>query len=163
MQNFIDSQQPEDEKILQQGQQAVFNGRAFEQDVTDRLIRRSYENLKVLPDQPTKQFFIQQWRSPYRSAYGNPMTIDFYIWHPFKYPEGLLLECKYQDKPGSADHKLYYTVDNLKNTCLPSMLALMGSGASQGARAWCEKQADEKLIVITSFDDWNARCNRGLF
>jgi hypothetical protein len=143
------------------GRQGGFNGRQFEQDVVSRLLRHGYVQLRALPAPPTVPFFLHPWRSPYRTPSGQ-YTPDFYLWHPDKYPEGCVLECKYQETKGTADEKLRHVMHCLWSTGLPSILLVIGKGFRPTWQEECKKYETARFIVITSFDEWIQRLNRGL-
>jgi len=91
------------------------------------------------------------------------LFVDFFIWHPWKHPYGLIIEIKYQEIPGSVDEKFPYAIANLKAAGIPSILLVFGDGARREAKAWCMRQQDANLRVFTRMDDWIKALNRGLF
>jgi|SRR5215471_936633 len=144
------------------GRQAVHNGLEAKAYTRDRLVRLGYGLLRRLPEASQQPFFLMDWRSPYLTPYGTPLVPDFYVWHGEKHPHGLIIEHKYQDKAGSADHKLHFTVASLKATGKPVMLVMTGVGFSEGARWYCQQAQDRRFTVVESLDAWAALLNRGL-
>lgn len=148
----------------QQGRQANQNGKAFEQQIAQRLRSKGYMQVDVIPEyqNPNQPFFISQYRSPFVSIYNLPMRVDFFVWHPSRYPNGLIVECKYQEIAGSTDEKLPYTVACLKKTGIPAILLLIGKGAKRGAIDWRLNQQDQLLTVFSDFEAFFRAANRDL-
>jgi len=147
----------------QQGRQANQNGRAFEEQIAQRLKSKGYLQSDALPSEPEQPFFIYQFRGGFTSIYGLPMRVDFYVWNPVKYPNGLIIECKYQETSGSADEKFPYTIACLRKTGLPAILLLVGQGAKRCAVEWCLQQQDHQLTVFSDFESFFRAANRELF
>lgn len=148
-----------------QGQSASLNGVALEAKVAMFLKGYGYSQLKARPSFHSAPYFIPQLREPgnFLSIYGNEMKVDFFIWHPSKYQKGMLMECKYQETPGSVDMKLPYTVMSLKASGLPCMLLLEGQGPTAYAIDWCKNQQDEQFMFMHGYREFQALAQRGLF
>jgi len=146
-----------------QGRQANSNGRAFEEMIAQRLRSKGYQSLSSPPPAFRTPFFVAQLRGQFFSIYGSPMRVDFFVWHPSKYPNGLVIECKYQETPGSADEKFPYTVANLRKAGIPAILLVMGSGPKRCAVDWCMQQQDDQLTVFKDFESFMKSANRDLF
>lgn len=145
----------------QQGFQANRNGATVEADIRQRLIAHGYTPMttRQAPTWPTP-YFIAQYRGAFLSLYLTPLRLDFFLVHPQKHPNGLILESKYQETGGSADEKLVYTVLSLKQAGIPTILLIQGAGYRTQAVQWCRRQADALFRVM----DWNefiAALNRG--
>jgi len=80
---------------------------------------------------------MSSYKSMFRNPYNEAMTLDFYLYHPLKAVEGLILECKFQDGSGSTDEKLHFTVAALKATGKRTILLLMGGGFRPCAVQYC--------------------------
>lgn len=146
----------------QQGRKANSNGRTFEQLIAQSLRSRGYLECVIAPDPARQAFFVHQFKGAFESIYQTPMTVDFYVWHPDKFPKGLIIECKYQEINGSADEKFPYTVYSLKKTGIPVILLLIGQGARRAAVDWCVRQQSECLTVFLSVEAFLRRANGGL-
>lgn len=68
------------------------------------------------------------------SVYGQPFSVDFVIYHPDKWPKGLLIESKYQEKAGSVDQKFPYVFDTFREAGHPALIACGGNGATAPAK-----------------------------
>lgn len=148
-----------------QGQSASLNGVALEALVAKILTGYGYAMLATIPPHQTAPFFVQQHREKgrFQSIYKKEMKIDFFVFHPEKYPNGLLLECKRQTTGGSVDQKLPYSVLSLKGHGVPAILLLDGQGPVPEAIDWCKAQQDETFIFIHGISEFNKYAKRGLF
>lgn len=143
-----------------QGQQANNNGQWFENDIAGRLMSHGYIETKTPLAVP---YFIRQERTRFWSMYGTRWKVDFYVWHPHKYPHGLVIEAKHQQKGGSVDEKFPYLVTNMRATGIPGILILMCPKARVAAIAWCLAQQDgERFRVFATWETFISACNRGL-
>jgi hypothetical protein len=147
----------------QQGQQANSNGKNFESDIAHRLRTAGYVSAPKVIASPTSPYFVPQCGTLFHTIYHTKLVTDFYVWHPHKHPQGLIIEAKYQAVGGSVDEKFPYLVFSLKATQTPAMLLLIGSGARREAVAWCEAQQTEHFMVLTTWEAFIGLCNRGFF
>lgn len=137
------------------GWYANTNGSNWELDIMDRLKRHGYEQWAEPPSLlKDKAFFVRQYRSDFRNPYGDTMKLDFYLYHPERHREGLVLECKYQGESGSTDEKLFFSCAAIKSTGLRGILMIMGSGFRRSAIDYCKSQQDNRFLVITSWDEF---------
>lgn len=136
--------------MISQGARANANGRAAEQVIAGMLDRKR---------------LLYQTQAPIgRGIYDTPLRADFFIIAAHGFPCGLIIECKWQDTPGSVDEKFPYLVANIK-TCYPAPTIVMldGGGYRAGAAAWLAAQIDgTSLIAVYSLGDFLAWSNRHL-
>lgn len=123
-----------------QGRAANFTGRTLESRVAMLFDECGYTKQRAPLGDAANPYYVQQSRQ-FRSIYGGVLRIDFYSWHPDKYPSGLVIECKSQETPGSVDEKYPYTLENLKETGCAAILIIEGNGPKTGAIEWCRQQA----------------------
>ena len=148
----------------QQGRQANTNGSAIEGDVHSRLIRLGYPQLKRIQMEGLvwpEGYFVHHPKDAFQDMFGTPWVVDFYIWHPVKHPDGLVIESKSQEKKGSVDAKLVPAALSLLKLNIPSILLIAGDGFQKKYVNWCYEQQTEKFTVM----NWNAfssAVNRGL-
>lgn len=153
-------------KIPTQGGNAVEFGNELEAFVWNALVRRKYEYVPrekffpacVLP-QPlfTKQIVVGD------SIYDTPLKSDFMLYHPEKFPQKLIIECKWQQISGSVDEKYPYTVQNIREKYLcPAIILLDGGGYKPGAKRWlCSQVDNEKLLAVFSMAEFQKWVNKG--
>jgi hypothetical protein len=123
-----------------QGRSANFTGRTLETRVSMLLDECGYTKLGQPLQDFAQPYYVTQSRQ-FRSIYGGTLRIDFYVWHPHKYPGGLVIECKSQERAGSVDEKYPYTIENLRSTRCATILVVEGNGPKIGALDWCRRQA----------------------
>lgn len=93
------------------------------------------------------------------SVYGTQVFADFMLYHPQKWPNKLIIECKWQQSSGSVDEKYPYNVLNIREQYpCPAIILLDGEGYKAGAAAWLRRQVDGvKLLHVFSmvqFQTW---------
>src|SRR3712207_4391487 len=147
-----------------QGGRAVLTGNSLEQFVLHTLEDRDYEYIPqkkflaaCILEQPlyTAQIFVGD------SIYGRPLKVDFMLYHPEKWPNKLVIECKWQQGAGTADEKYPYTVLNIQNVYpCPAIILLAGAGFRSGAASWLRAQVDgEKLLHVFSMEEFQTWVN----
>ncbi len=78
---------------------------------------------------------------------------DFVVEGIEGYPDGLAIECKWQDNSGSASEKIVYTVFNIKR-CYPIPAILLCSGGElDKALAWAKTEVEGKLVAALGTDE----------
>lgn len=104
------------------GERANQSGRSLEKMVEGLLLGHSYGKVSkreiqkhIIAGEPvfTTQYLIGQ------TIYNTDLKIDFFVYHPSKFPDGLIIECKWQQAGGSVDEKYPYLVANLLKTKRP--------------------------------------------
>ena len=96
------------------------------------------------------------------SIYGVPWKIDFLVYHPDLFPEGLLVEVKQQSAPGSVDEKYPFVIMSLQNNTPAKGLIFMGGGAIRDCvRDWCLSQESDDLFVATNEREFREIITRG--
>lgn len=96
-----------------------------------------------------KGYWVEHQVHLVESLYGTKMPVDLIIRGLLEFPEGLIIESKSQDQPGTVDEKLPYLVLNIKEKYpLPTIIVLDGGGYRSGAIDWVKSQIDNKLIAV---------------
>jgi len=96
-----------------------------------------------------------------RSCVGTPWHADAIVDNAREFPNGLIVECKWQEANGSNDEKFNFLVDNIRGAVLPAIVIIGGRGArrpGEGARAeaiaWLRRQVDgEHLIRVLTLEE----------
>lgn len=136
---------------MNQGGRAVISGNVLENTV--EVILQTHGYLEICRDLPKKR--RRDWlvysteprkryaRQVYIGAgiYGTDIYVDFYIFNAASIPDGLIIECKWQQAGGSVDEKLPYLNLNIQ-ACYPSPAVVLidGEGMKKGAIDWLTKQ-----------------------
>jgi hypothetical protein len=148
--------------IRTQGGRAVKTGNALERVVLHALTDNHYtfiQSKKFLAACCLEQPLFTKQINATEGIYGLMLKHDFMLYHPEKWPDKLIIECKWQQGRGSVDEKYPYNVLNIreKYPC-PSIILLDGGGFRPGAGAWLRAQVDGvKLLHVFSmmeFQTW---------
>lgn len=131
---------------MTQGRQANRNGRAAEDVIAGILDghRYAYE----------RQYPIGL------SVFETPLQVDFYLPSSRPFPNGLIIESKWQQVPGSVEEKLCYLVENIR-TVYPctTIIIIDGQGFRPGAIRWVKSQAGHGRLFaafsIVEFLTWS--------
>ena len=81
------------------------------------------------------------------SIYGTKRTVDFVAEVP-GYPDGLVLQIKYQAIAGSVDEKFPYEVLCIDAGNMPTAIVLDGGGYKQKAAAWLKDQVEKTPNLV---------------
>lgn len=136
--------------MVSQGKRANANGRSAEDVIASILDRR-------------KVAYIRQHRVGL-GIFGTPIKVDFYCHPPSGVELGLIIESKWQELSGSADEKLVYLVENIRQ-CFPcpAIVIAGGGGMRPGAAQWLRRQVDgEKLQAVFTLEEFLTWANRSL-
>ena len=140
------------------GAKANWNGKVFEDFVHDNLIRNgfTYTDLKQLPltnNKGSSKSFTSQFNLS-KTIYGTKWMVDFLLYDA-DVDKYLVIECKWQQSPGSVDEKYPYLVTNIKEKSpYPCLVLLDGNGYKPAAKEWLLTQVDEKLLGVLSMSEF---------
>ena len=134
------------------GQQANRSGRELENFIEDALRRRGYSELEkthkaqAFANRSTiaGKRYVKQ--APVGSSiYGTSRSADFLIINREIFPDGLIIECKWQQKSGSVDEKYPFLLFNINKTSVSTIIILDGGGYKPGAKQWLEEQVGQNM------------------
>lgn len=127
---------------LTQGAQAVASGRAAEDLIYCLLKERGYS--------------IRRQEAVGTNIYGGQTRADFYIEGTPVFPNGLIIESKWQESMGSVDEKYPYLVENIKSCYpAPTIVVIGGAGIREGAEQWLRDQVDgDQLYAVFSMEEF---------
>jgi hypothetical protein len=134
--------------VSAQGRQANKSGQAAEAAICSMFRERHY--------------LIEKQRYIGVSIYGLPLKCDLFVSGIVRFPTGLIVESKWQEKGGSVDEKFPYLVENIKRKYpCPAIVVAGGGGAKPEAIDWLRRQADGyKLFAVFSLEEiltWTIR------
>lgn len=119
-----------------QGQKAVTTGFILEEQIENFLKNRCFYY--------KKQYFL----NGISNIYGSEIKVDLFVSNSHQYPDGLIIECKWQGSQGSVDEKYPYLILNIKERYnYPTIIVYGGNGAKSGAIRWLKQQADGKRLI----------------
>ena len=75
-----------------------------------------------------------------RDLYGKRRRVDFILYHPQKWPDSLVIQCKWQASSGSVEEKYPFEVLSIEVDGYPTIILLDGGGYSNGAKQWLKGQ-----------------------
>lgn len=81
-----------------------------------------------------------------RDIYGKNRRVDFVLYHPVKWPQSLVIQCKWQAVGGSVEEKYPFEVLNIQQSGYPTIVLLDGGGYSKGAEQWLRGQAGKNML-----------------
>lgn len=128
------------------------NGTILENQIGSLLDSKGYARVHIMPEITTQYpWYISQHRK-YRTIYDTQMRLDYYLFHPSKWPDNLAVECKWQSSPGTVDEKIPYTVLNMKALPVPSALFMAGGGYRRQAVEYAKSKKTENFVVVEGLD-----------
>lgn len=131
-------------------------GQIYEEMIQNLLFKLGFIKIDKLNQRVSghKQFFYNRVFG--KTIYGGDRRPDFVIWGIPEYPDGLVVEIRYQGVGGTADHKypyLYLTItESNKNS---SVIVIAGNGASKRSSGWIKSKVGGFLVGVFEFDEFN--------
>jgi hypothetical protein len=123
------------------------NGSMAENVIADALFRQHVD-------------FSRQVRL-YKGIYDTWITVDFVIRNATDFPQGLVIESKWQDCNGTADEKFPYLIANIRICPLPVVIIADGNGARPQATKYLRSQIDRhrllNVFTLAEFLIWLVR------
>lgn len=137
--------------IDQQGRRANYSGGSAERIIYHTLRDKGYS-------------IRRHHQLSAKSLHGGKITVDFMVTGIRQYPNGLIIESKWQDDLGSADEKMVFLVVNIKrNYTAPTIIVYGGGGARSGIIEYARGEVDgQKLIAVFSFEEFISWAIRNL-
>ena len=86
-----------------------------------------------------------------RRIWGSKRKIDLVLTHPLS-RRALGLECKYQEKTGSADEKIPATILDIAAWPIPGLVVFHGQGFSENMRSYLHSTG--KAVEFQDLEDW---------
>lgn len=97
------------------------------------------------------------------SIYETKRKCDIFILNQERFPDGLIIECKWQQSSGSVDEKYPFALFNIIKIGVPTIILLDGGGYKPAAMKWLKEQADPKraLIGVYNMAEFQKLVNNG--
>jgi len=98
-----------------------------------------------------------------QSIYDTKRNCDFLVINQEKFPEGLIIECKWQQVGGSVDEKYPFAVHNIMKIGVPTIILIDGGGYKKSALTWLKSQAGKEraLTGVYTMPEFQAIVNKG--
>ena len=131
------------------GGRANRRGRTLEKAVVDLLLE-NYEKVTA------KRFFaLRELEQPIfseqctigRDIYGKNRRVDFILYHPQRWPDCLVIQCKWQASSGSVEEKYPFEVLSTQMNEFSTIILLDGGGYTRGAENWLRGQAGKNKLL----------------
>lgn len=97
-----------------------------------------------------------------KTIYDSDRKCDFLLYHPQKFPNNLVIECKWQQAAGSVDEKFPFLVENIHLLGIPTLIIVDGGGHKPGAVAWLKSQIGGALAGVYTLTEFMIQMNDGL-
>lgn len=141
---------------------ANLNGATFEARIAELLCGCGFSqanNREIFASRTNLQPRYEQHAPAGLTIYGRNRFVDFLVTGARDYPQGLILECKWQSSAGSVDEKFPFLCANITKTRVPTVVLLDGGGYSPGAAAWLRSQSGsapylEAVLSTVEFEGW---------
>ena len=151
------------------GSKANKTGKALERFVETTLqdlgYTHQYNSRKIQNEEnETKTRYYMKQVKLGKTIYDTNRKADFIVFHPELFPDSLIIECKWQQTPGSVDEKYPFLIENIKQARLPTIILIDGGGYKPGALEWLiqqEKKID-CLQGVWDMKEFRKRLNNGL-
>ena len=97
------------------------------------------------------------------SVYDTPRKADFILYHPEKWQDCLVIDCKWQQEGGTVDEKYPYAVLNIQQSAFDSIILLDGKGYRAKAEAWLRGQVAKttRLKHVFTMREFKTYANKG--
>lgn len=97
------------------------------------------------------------------TVYGSVRSADFLVINKDLFPDGLIIECKWQQSGGSVDEKYPFLVVNIMKTGVPTVVLIDGGGYKKSALEWLKNQVDPQraLIGVYTMSEFQKEVNNG--
>ena len=97
------------------------------------------------------------------SIYETKRKCDFLVINKDKFPDDLIIECKWQQVGGSVDEKYPFALFNIFKIGVPTIILLDGGGYKPAAMKWLKDQVDPNraLIGVYNMAEFQALVNKG--
>jgi hypothetical protein len=99
------------------------------------------------------------------TIYESQRKVDFLILNSEKWPDGLIIECKWQQVAGSVDEKYPFLYFNIVKTGVPTIVLLDGGGCKATAKTWLKSMAhkEKALVAVWDMSEFQKQVNNGFF
>lgn len=112
-----------------------------------------------------KQYKQQVYVGP--TIYQTRRVVDFLLINNEKFPDGLIVECKWQKSAGTVDEKYPYLYYNIIQSKAPTIILLDGGGYKPAAKQWLKGQVhselNRKLLGVWDMEECQSQIDDGFF
>jgi hypothetical protein len=153
------------------GQKAVSNGQSYEEFAENALKRWGYQRADNAKGGLFKK---REWIGNVKcyaknvnvgvNIFGRNRIVEFFVCNRLLFPCDLILECKWQQSPGSVDEKYPHLYENILKTDIPTIVLVGGGGSKPESRQWLKDRVDRNvLLAVWEMEEFQCEVNNGLF
>lgn len=97
------------------------------------------------------------------TIYETQRKCDFLVINREKFPEDLIIECKWQQSKGSVDEKYPFLIYNIVRTGIPTIILLDGGGYKKAAMDWLKENVNKRgsLLGVWNMSEFQKEVNDG--
>ena len=81
------------------------------------------------------------------SLYNRKRRVDFILYHPEKWTDSLIIQCKWQSSSGSVEKKYPFEVFSINKNPYPTIIVLEGGGYSAASGEWLRSEAGKGNLI----------------
>lgn len=96
-----------------------------------------------------------------KNIYNNNRKGHFMLFHPDKWPKGLVVEVRWQGVNGTVDEKFPFIVMNIKRSGVETVIVMGGENLKPEVINWVENQIGYRLIEVFSPQDFHGWVSEG--
>ena len=97
------------------------------------------------------------------SLSGRRRRVNIILYHPEKWTDCLVIQCKWQSEKGTADEKYPFEVLSINKNPYPTIIILEGTGYRPKSKEWLRSQAGKgKLLQVCSLGEFDRFAKRNL-
>ncbi len=156
-------------ETISSGKRANRTGNNLERFVEDSLIRNGYTHF---PNKKKQVFSLRKKiggkqysrQVPVgKSIYETVRNCDFLVMNKAKFPDGLVIECKWQQAAGSVDEKYPFLYFNITKCGVPTIVVIDGGGYKESAVRWLKSMVNPRSALIGVWDmrEFQQKVNNG--
>jgi len=97
------------------------------------------------------------------TIYETERKCDFFVINRDRFPNDLIIECKWQQSSGSVDEKYPFLLFNIIRTGIPTIVLMDGGGYKPAAMKWLKEQVNTKgsLHAVWDMAEFQKQVNNG--
>ena len=97
------------------------------------------------------------------TIYETVRKCDFLVINREKFPDALIIECKWQQSKGSVDEKYPFLIYNIIRTGVPTVVLLDGGGYKPAAMRWLKENVNKNgaLVGVWTMTEFQREVNNG--
>lgn len=141
---------------MKSGTKANHTGNLLENFVESSLIELGYSRIKDYKNQILENYKLVKGKQYIKqmpvgkTIYESTRKCDFMLFNSKRFTKTLIIECKWQQSPGSVDEKYPYLLCNINKTKIPTIILIDGGGYKKTALKWLKGmvQRNEYLIGV---------------